>query len=574
MHPRHAVTHLMMTIPPTTQLPNTYINSVSGIFLFFMSNGNQWVFGPTLCTLTGSYWNGPSGVNGTQYSAAQSSTHATGLTVWCKSTTCDYQGSLHIFDGLPPPSPPLPPPTPPSPPPVPPPSPPPPNVAITVASAACASSNAYLSGGSTVTYTLSNTLGAGPVSVAAGINAALASSSAVIGLEASGVGVDFNYGGSLTLFSIATGLRCGVMSGGVLNRTGFPADAGGNALFVAPVVGSPYPPAFSSAPATLVCSSCISWAAPPTAACQPAHRFSPASASSGPLAYFFSGYSMTGMVSKMLSGSTAFVADTGSAAPALPSLFAPFSLSGPSVAQRSDYTSALYGLAAYPVPLLELNVNGGNLTAQTYTLGGAALSVVLTVMLPSAPGTNSGLSLLRMSTSGAYVPGALQPAYSMQLYIIAGAGGFVNVSFSVSSGMYYIQPTAGALSVISPALFGNTWVTVVFTVGSGGAQLFVRDALQLGNATSSFSMNGVLANASATTAMVAGALNTSMLTLEVLGVAGAPSPGALLCACDDASPPPLRARREQCHCCAGRPAAVQRRPLRLAGCRPHCRTVH
>ena len=178
----------------------------------------------------------------------------------------------------PPPSPPNPPPNPP-----PPPSPPPP--VVTVAAAACSGSS-LLPGGSTVTYTIPSYTGLTPVVLAAGINQALATS-AVTGLEAAGVSALWSLGNSIggsgALFSTATGMLCGFVQNGVLNRSGFPAASGGAAVSLGAASGGypPPPPAYVGTPTTLVCSSCVSWTAPPAAACAPAHRFTPSIATSG-----------------------------------------------------------------------------------------------------------------------------------------------------------------------------------------------------------------------------------------------------------------------------------------------------
>jgi len=185
------------------------------------------------------------------------------------------------------PPPPLPSPPPnPSPPPSPLPPPPPP--VVTVASAACPSSS-LLPGGSTVTYTIPAYAGLTPTVLATGINLALASSGSVTGLEAAGVSADwnlgYNSGGSGSVFSTATAMYCGFLQNGVLNRTGFPATSGGAAVGLGAPSGSfPRPaPAYVGTPVTLVCSSCVSWTAPPTAACAPVHRYTPAGATSGPM---------------------------------------------------------------------------------------------------------------------------------------------------------------------------------------------------------------------------------------------------------------------------------------------------
>jgi hypothetical protein len=232
------------------------------------------------------------------------------------------------------------------PPPSPPPSPPaPPPVLVGVASAACAAGASTLAGSSTVTYTLSQTAGSTPGTVAAAINAALGTNGgggAASGLEAQGVSADWIVtspyggptGGSGTLYSNATGLRCGVMVGGALNRTGFPADATGASItLVVPQYmgghGGSSPlvlPAFPSAPVTLVCSSCFSVPAPvPTAACDTvAHRYVPSSAVSSTASYM--SYTMNGPV--LQSGATTNLTDTGAATPLYSPLFTPLTDAG------------------------------------------------------------------------------------------------------------------------------------------------------------------------------------------------------------------------------------------------------
>jgi hypothetical protein len=138
-----------------------------------------------------------------------------------------------------------------------------------------------------VTYTIPAYTGLSPATLAAGINLALATST-VTGLEAAGVAAVWNMGysqgGTGAVFTLATGMPCGFMQNGVLNRTGFPATSGGAAVTLGTSSGPPYPPpvpAYIGTPVTLVCSSCLSWTSPPTAACAPAHRFTPAGAVSG-----------------------------------------------------------------------------------------------------------------------------------------------------------------------------------------------------------------------------------------------------------------------------------------------------
>jgi hypothetical protein len=220
----------------------------------------------------------------------------------------------------------------------PPPSPPlppaPPPVAVTAVSAACPDRLSKLAGASSVTYTLSQSAGATAFTVAAGINAALAAASDVTGLEAAGVWVDRVeraaglagspfMGGSGAISSLATGMRCGIMVGGVLSRTGFPADGSGAAIAAPNASSTATLPAYASAPATLVCSSCLSWSAPATLA-YPAgvlHCFDTSLVRTTAVSYnsaqtdagnppaFFPNYGV-----KALSGTVALVGNSGSAA--------------------------------------------------------------------------------------------------------------------------------------------------------------------------------------------------------------------------------------------------------------------
>jgi len=231
-------------------------NSATVLYLN-VDNSNPWSPAPKLTTAI-AYWASP-----------------------CMSTA----RLLAAPPPAPPPQPSPPPPNP-SPPPLPPPPSPPAPPVVTVAVAACPGSS-LLPGGSTVTYTIPAYAGLTPVVLAAGINQALAKSSAT-GLEAAGVATMWNLGynqrGTGALFSVASGMPCGSLSNGVLNRTGFPATSGGVAVSIGTSSGPPYPPPappYVGTAATLVCSSCVSWTAPPTAACTPAHRFTPANAVSG-----------------------------------------------------------------------------------------------------------------------------------------------------------------------------------------------------------------------------------------------------------------------------------------------------
>jgi hypothetical protein len=219
----------------------------------------------------------------------------------------------------------------------PPPSPPlppaPPPVAVTAVSAACPDSLSKLAGASTVTYTLSQAAGATAFTVAAGINAALAGASAVTGLEAAGVVVDRVeragglagspfMGGSGAISSLATGMRCGVVVGGVLSRTGFPADGSGAAIAAPNASSTATLPAYASTPATLVCSSCLSWSAPATLV-YPAgvlHRFDTSLVSTAAVSYSSSrtggsqAFRPPDLTIKALSGTVALIGNSGSAA--------------------------------------------------------------------------------------------------------------------------------------------------------------------------------------------------------------------------------------------------------------------
>ena len=235
-------------------------------------------------------------------------------------------GALSSPPSPPPPSPP---------PPLPLPSPSPPAAApVTVAAVAACPAGTTLTGASTVTYTVSQFAGITPVSLANGINAALASSQSVTGLEKAGVTVDWNLpgsGGSATstgaLFSSATGLRCGFLAGGVLNRTGFPADGSGAQVLLNSTSsssgGQPTLPAYLGTPVTLVCSSCITWTAPPTVACGPTHRYSGATVVAATSSY--STYGQNGPV--QLSGAVLNMTDVGST-PTGPALATQLPLTG------------------------------------------------------------------------------------------------------------------------------------------------------------------------------------------------------------------------------------------------------
>ena len=245
--------------------------------------------------------------NGTSYSK----TPVLSLTALPWASTCMSTARLLAPAASPPPPLPSPPPSP---------SPPPPPPVVTVASAACPSSN-LLAGGSTVTYTIPAYAGLSPVSLAAGINLALATS-AVTGLEAAGVSAVWNFppygsGGTGVVFSIATGMACGFLQNGVLNRTGFPATSGGVAVTLGAPSGSfPRPaPAYVGTPLTLVCSSCVSWTAPPTAACAPAHRYTPTGATSGQMNQTVR---MLGMNPIAVVGSALNLTDSGTSPSATP----------------------------------------------------------------------------------------------------------------------------------------------------------------------------------------------------------------------------------------------------------------
>ena len=258
-------------------------------------------------------------------------------------------GALSSPPSPPPPSPPPPSPPPPSPPPLPPPRPPPPSppaaAPVTIATVAACPAGTTLTGASTVTYTVSQFAGITPASLANGINAALASSQSVTGLEKAGVTVDWNLfsmGGpsmnSGALFSSATGLRCGFLAGGVLNRTGFPADGSGAQVLLNATSslmmmggGSAPVPAYLGTPATLVCSSCITWTAPPTAACSPTHRYSSATVVAATTSY--SAYPINygggggGGGTIQLSGAVLNMTDVGTT-PTWPALFTQLPLTG------------------------------------------------------------------------------------------------------------------------------------------------------------------------------------------------------------------------------------------------------
>ena len=218
-----------------------------------------------------------------------------------------------------------------------PPPPPPPTAPVTIANVAACSSGAgtTLAGASTVTYTIAQFAGITPASLANGINAALAASQTVTGLETAGVTVDYGLmsmtGGTVNsgaLFSSATGLPCGFVKGGVLNRTGFPADSGGAQVLLNVTSSSAGPPALggmgmpsSSAvpayvgtPVSLVCSSCVFWTAPPSVACGPTHRYNGSAVVASNASYPSSGGMMGGMMGgmSMLSGTVLNVTDVGS----------------------------------------------------------------------------------------------------------------------------------------------------------------------------------------------------------------------------------------------------------------------
>ena len=205
-----------------------------------------------------------------------------------------------------------------------------------------------LPGGSTVTYTIPSYTGLTPVVLAAGINQALATSS-VTGVEAAGVNamwnMGYNSGGSGALFSTATGLQCGFMQSGVLNRTGFPATSGGVAVTLGAAAGG-YPrpaPPYIGTPITLVCSSCLSWTVPPAAACSPTHRFTPSTATSGQMTQMVR---MQGMSMFAVTGTAYNLTDAGTSPSATPLVtgFAPY---GPQraavvrIAQAAAFASLL-----------------------------------------------------------------------------------------------------------------------------------------------------------------------------------------------------------------------------------------
>ena len=217
----------------------------------------------------------------------------------------------------------------PFPPPVPPPSPSPPSPSpsppatapVTIAAVAACPSGATLTGASTVTYTIAQFAGITPASLASGINAALAGAQTVTGLEKAGVTVDWNLpgsGGSSSstgaLFSTATGLRCGILTGGTLNRTGSPADSSGAQVALnssSQSMGGITPvPAYLGTPVTLICSSCITWTAPPTVACSPTHQYNAASVVVASASY--TTYSPSTGSSVSLSGAVLNMTDVGS----------------------------------------------------------------------------------------------------------------------------------------------------------------------------------------------------------------------------------------------------------------------
>ena len=217
------------------------------------------------------------------------------------------------------------------------PSPPPPTAPVTIANVAACSSGAgtTLAGASTVTYTIAQFAGITPASLASGINAALAANQTITGLEQAGVAVDYGLmsmtGGTVNsgaLFSSATGLPCGFVTGGVLNRTGFPADSSGAQVLLNVTSSSAGPPAlggmgmpslsavpaYVGTPVSLVCSSCVFWTAPPSVACGPTHRYNGSAVVASNASYPSSGGMMGGMMGgmSMLSGTVLNVTDVGS----------------------------------------------------------------------------------------------------------------------------------------------------------------------------------------------------------------------------------------------------------------------
>ena len=296
--------------------------------------------GSNACTTAGSGTNATSLLADVQiYPVALTATQLAALSNGQTTTGCSVTGNA--FAPTPPApfgarvlsSPPLPPPFPPPlPPPLPPPSPFPPSPSpsppiaapVTIATVAACPGTTTLAGASTVTYTVSQFTGITPASLANGISAALAGSQLVSGLEKAGVKVDWNLpgsGGSATstgaLFSAATGLRCGFLTGGVLNRTGFPVDGSGLQVVLnsttSSMGGIPPVPAYLGTPVSLVCSSCISWTAPPTAACGPTHRYSGTTVVAATASYT---YGLFGSI--QLSGAVLNMTDVGSTPTGLP----------------------------------------------------------------------------------------------------------------------------------------------------------------------------------------------------------------------------------------------------------------
>jgi len=369
-------------------------------------------------------------------------------------------------------------------------------IATLTSQTACATGTDFLPGASTVTYTLSNAGGSSPATVAYAINTAIAASASVTGLEAAGVGYDLVYvsskgiaSGTLTLFSLATGMRCGVLSGGVLNRTGFPADASGESLYLPPqisTVGPWLPNPYAAVPASLVCSSCVSWPKPPTPACtNVAHRYNASSVVSS-----YANYSVMTIVNNtpppqqvQLSGRVLQVNDVAAATgvPALPFLFTPLPSSGAAVAiNQSADAATLYGIT--PADVLCLTP-----ASTPFTLGGGAsgFSALLTFLLPSLPPYiyNSSMQLLLLGTLTTRAP-------AFNIVLGASSDGTVRATFNVNSTTYGAVQINGTLQVQSARLAG-AWVTVVLTMNTSGvATLYVRDQLALASASLRASTRG------------------------------------------------------------------------------------
>ena len=196
------------------------------------------------------------------------------------------------------------------------PLPPPPAAPVTVAAVAACPAGTTLTGASTVTYTVAQFAGIGPASLASGINAALASSPSVTGLEKAGVTAD----STGALFSSATGLPCGFVAGGVLNRTGLPVDGSGVQVLINSTSSL-----YLGTPVTLVCSSCITWTAPPTVACGPTHRYSGNSTVAASVSY--TNYFPMTSTSVQYSGAVLNMTDVGST-PTGPALATQLPLTG------------------------------------------------------------------------------------------------------------------------------------------------------------------------------------------------------------------------------------------------------